>query len=419
MRKRLLSAALAIGVLVVAGCGSGGSDSDSSSGPVEVTFSHWALTAPPFGTFTKVMDDFNASQDKYVVKPLNIPYEGYHDAIFTQIGAGKGPTIAGVEESEFGRAVDAGLTTDLTDKVDVPTDGLVDYDKTLFDGDKRMGVVFTASPYQMLVNRPVLDKLGLSVPTTYEEFLKTAKAATQGTDKFGFAFRHTSSDTTGWFVDLTNWLYGAGGSWTDDSGTPTLNSPEAVTAVERMKTFIDDKIIPVGADAPTYRRAFGEGKIPMLIDALPLAGIMAAQTPALAKGLEVHPLPFGSDQYLNIYHAAFVNKNASDQEKAGAEAFLSYMLTEKVQQKMVDTMGGALGATDAPFSTATDTSAPWLKDFTSTPGVVNETPVGAETQFAAFRQILLDQVEKIFAGQVSAEDGLDEAQKQATELLDK
>ena len=29
----------------------------------------------------------------------------------------------------------------------------------------------------------------------------------------------------------------------------------------------------------------------MLIDALPLAGIMAAQTPALAKGLEVHPFP--------------------------------------------------------------------------------------------------------------------------------
>ena len=62
-----------------------------------------------------------------------------------------------------------------------------------------------------------------------------------------------------------------------------------------------------------------------------------------------------------------MNENASDQEKAGAEAFLSYMLTEKVQQKMVDTMGGALGATDAPFSAATDASAPWLTDFTSTP----------------------------------------------------
>ncbi|WP_159085768.1 ABC transporter substrate-binding protein [Aeromicrobium chenweiae] len=386
---------------------------------MEITFSHWALTAPPFGTFTKIMDDFNASQSKYVIKAINAPYEGYHDTIFTQIGAGKGPTIAGVEESEFGRAVEAGLTTDLTDKVDVPSDGLVAYDKTLFDGDKRMGVVFTASPYQMLVNRPALDKLGLKVPTTYDEFLATAKAATKGKDNFGFAFRHTSSDTTGWFVDLTNWLYGSGGSWTDESGKPTLDSPEAVATVKRMKTFIDDKIIPVGADAPTYRRAFGEGKIPMVIEALPLAGIMAAQTPALAEGLEVHPLPFGSDQYLNIYHAAFVNKNASDEEKKGAEAFLSYMLTDDVQQKMLDTMGGALGATDAPFSSATDTSSPWLKDFSQTAGAVNETPVGAESEFAAFRQILLDQVEKIFAGQVSAEDGLAEAQKQAVELLDK
>ena len=52
MRKRVLGAALAIGALVLAGCGSGGSDSESS-GPVEITFSHWALTAPPFGSFTK------------------------------------------------------------------------------------------------------------------------------------------------------------------------------------------------------------------------------------------------------------------------------------------------------------------------------------------------------------------------------
>ncbi len=276
MQKRLLGVALTTVALIAAGCGGGGSDSDSS-GPVEITFSHWALSAPPFGTFTDVMDDFNKSQSDFVVKPVNLPYEGYHDAIFTQIGAGKGPTIAGVEESEFGRAVEAGLTADITDNVEVPTDGLVDYDKTLFDGDKRMGVVFTASPYQMLVNRTALDKLGLDVPTTYADFLKTAEAATQGTDQFGFAFRHTASDSTGWFVDMTNWLYGEGGTWTDASGTPTIDSPEAITAVNRMKTFIDDKIIPVGADAPTYRRAFGEGKIPMLIDALPLAGIMAAR----------------------------------------------------------------------------------------------------------------------------------------------
>ncbi len=122
---------------------------------------------------------------------------------------------------------------------------------------------------------------------------------------------------------------------------------------------------------------------------------------------------------MNIYHAAFVNKNANDKEQAGAEAFLSYMLTADVQQKMVDTMGGALGSTDTPFSSATDAASPWLKDFAASDAAVNETPVGIETQFAAFRQILLEEVEKIFAGQVSTEKGLGEAQKRVVELLGK
>lgn len=409
MRKRLIATGLVAGLLLAA-CGNGGDDGSDGDGPVEITFSHWAFTSPPFDRFVDIMDDFNESQDEFVVKPENVPFENYHKTLFTQVGAGEGPTILGVDEAEFGQAMAQGLAADLTDSVEVPSEGLNAYDERLSDEDgKRRAVVFTQHPYQLLVNRTLLDDLGKDVPTSFEEFVDVARAA-KDAGMYGFAFRHSMADSNGWWIDLTNWIYGRGGAWSDESGNLTIDSPEVADTVEQMKTFIDDKLIPVGTDAPTYRRMFWEGKIPMVIESLAFSSIFAAQSEDLAKGLEVHPLPFGSDRLLSINHAAFVNNSASDREKEGAAAFLSYMLTDEVQQKMVDTMDGALPAKNLEFSDETTNNSPWLKGWTLPDTAVSFTPKGAETTFPALRSAVLEVFEKIFAGRLSVEEGLKQAQ---------
>ncbi len=413
MRKQLIALGAAAALLLAA-CGSGGDDGNDSDGPVEITFSHWAFTAPPFDNFVAIMDDFNKSQDDFVVKPENVPFENYHKTLFTQVGAGEGPTILGVDEAEFGQAMAQGLAADLTDSVKAPSEGLNAYDERLFDEDgKRRAVVFTQHPYQLLVNRTILDQLGKDVPTTYEEYLDVAEAAAGTDGMYGTAFRHSMADSNGWWIDLTNWVYGRGGAWSDADGKLTIDSPEVRTAVEEMMDFIDKKLIPVGTDAPTYRRMFWEGKMPMVIESLAFSSIFASQSEELAKGLEVHPLPFGSDRLLTINHAAFVNESASDREKEGAAAFLSYMLTDEVQQKMVDTMDGALPAKNLPFSDATVANSPWLEGWALPDTAVAFTPIGAETKFPALRSAVLEQFEQIFAGRVSVEEGLKAAQAEA------
>lgn len=415
---RRLAVGLLAGLLVLTGCGGGSDDSPGSAdGKVTITFSHWALTAPPFQAFNDVIGDFNKSQDKITVKVVNVPYEDYHNTIFTQVGAGKGPTIVSVEDYDLGQAIEAGLAADLTDKITPPSAGFADWDSRMFKDDKRYAVGFTAHPYQLLVNRAAMDKMGLKVPTTYDEFLADAKKATNGSDQFGFAFRSSQAEAAGWWLDLTNWVVGQGGRWTDDSGNPTINSEEVKNAVERMKQFRDDKLIPVGSDAPTYRRAFEEGKIPMLIESLAMGSILATETPALAKSLEVHPLPFGSGDYMMTTHAMFVNSKASSAEQAAAIKFLNYLLTDDVQTKMVDTMGGSLGATDQPIPPKAAQSWPWLEGWTPSGPAVSSTPVGAEVDFIQFRTIVLDHVEQIFAGRESVEEGLDAAQQEAEGLL--
>jgi multiple sugar transport system substrate-binding protein len=403
-------------LLLLTGCG-GGDSAESADGKVTISFSHCALSAPPFQAFTDVIDDFNESQDKITVKVVNVPYENYHNTIFTQLGAGKGPTVVSVEDYDLGQAIDAGLTADLTDKITPPTAGFADWDKRMFTDDKRMAVGYTAHPYQLLVNRAALDKLGEDVPTTYDEFLALAQKATKGSDNFGFAFRSSQAEAAGWWLDLNNWVVGQGGRFSDENGNPTINSTEVKNAVTRMKEFRDEKLVPVGTDAPTYRRAFGEGKIPMIIESLAMGSILASQNPALAKSLEVHPLPFGTGDYMMTTHAMFVNSKASDAEQDAAVEFLNYLLTDEVQTKMVDTMGGSLGATDQPIPAKAAEAWPWLKGWTPSGPSVSSTPVGAEVKFVEFRTIVLGHVEKIFAGRESVDEGLDAAQKEAEELL--
>jgi len=412
MRRRLITG-LTIAALATAGCsGVGGGGSD---GPVEITFSHWALTAPPFDSFTDVMDQFNASQDAYIVKPENIPYKNYHRTVYTQAGAGEGPTMISVDSSELAQAVDSGLAEDITADIKLPA-GLSQYEQSLDVDGSRHAVTFTRHPYAMLVNTAMLDEIGADIPETFEEFTQIAEKWTDAPDTYGFAFRHTTADTNGWWLDLSNWIHGSGGYWSDESG-PTLDTPEVAEGISRMKTFLDEGTIPEGTDAPTYRRLFWEGKIPILFESLAFAGIFAAQSEDLAKSIEVRKEPFPDNSYVSSNNPVFVNASASDEEKKGAVEFLNYMLSDDVQQEMVDNLAGSLVSSDLEFSEATFENNPWLRGWEAENSGLDFTPPGVGAEFQRFREAILDQMERIFADEVSVEEGLAQAQKDAEETL--
>lgn len=413
MRKGLISG-LTIAALATAGCsGVGGGGGD---GPVEITFSHWALTAPPFDQFTDIMEDFNASQDDYVVTPENIPYNNYHRTVYTQAGAGEGPTMISVDSSELAQAVDAGLAEDITADIEMPA-SLSQYEESLEVDGTRHAVTFTRHPYAMLVNTAMLEEIGAEIPETFEDFVDIAEEWTDSPDTYGFAFRHTTADTNGWWLDMSNWIHGSGGYWSDESG-PTLDTPEVAEGISRMKEFLDNGTIPEGTDAPTYRRLFWEGKIPFLFESLAFAGIFAAQSEELAENIEVRRHPFAEDSFVSSNNPVFVNASASDEEKEGALEFLNYMLSEDVQQEMVDNLAGSLVSSDLELSEATFENNPWLRGWEAENSGLDFTPPGVGAEFQSFRRAILDQMERIFAGEVSVEEGLAQAQEDAEASLE-
>lgn len=121
---------------------------------------------------------------------------------------------------------------------------------------------------QMLFYRQdVLDQLGLSVPTTWEEFDTVNKKITEETDLSGVVPYYGAGNNGQNLFMWTSYLWSNGGDIFDKEMKPIFNSPEGMEATKRyLDLLVTDKVAPPGS--VTYgeqdsRTFFKQGKAAM------------------------------------------------------------------------------------------------------------------------------------------------------------
>lgn len=416
--KRILTVS-ALTALVGAGLVGCAAESPKSSGPTEVSFSDWQFSEPGRGDqLKKIVAEYNESQSQCVVNEMTIPYPDYAKTVLTRLGAGSGPDLMNFDYDVWVLAQKSHFLADLGDKITVPEAGFVDADaKTIIDG-KRYGMVWETNAYALIVNKQILDAAGVPIPTDWASFVSAAHKLTAN-GIYGFAFRNTMPEEAGWWSDLSTWVYGFGGEWTNDSGAPTANSPEVVKAVTEYSKFFADKVIPQGADAATYRTMFWEGKVAMMIDNGAVPGIVVAGNPDMQKNIEVVPQPTPTKRHLQTIFPLAVNAKASDQKKACAIDFMNWTNEPKQQAALIVASGG-LGVS-TPVDTPADylKERPWVSTFRGLTDGVLLPAKGAEDKTAQIRHIVLAQVDQVMRQGVPVQRAMDEAQKELEALLGK
>jgi multiple sugar transport system substrate-binding protein len=270
---------------------------------------------------------------------------------------------------------------------------------------KRYGIVFEISNYALVYNKALLPNG--KVPADFNEFVKVAKEATAG-GNYGFAYRATMAERGGFWYDLTNFVYGFGGRWSDESGQPTINSPKVIEGVTAYKTIYDAGVTPKGADASTYRRMFWEGKVAMEIDNGGVASILASQGKDLP--ISAAPSPFPTRTQGMILAPVTVNANTKVKEAAGK--FLQWMLQPEQQKELQTILGAANVATVVERSSEELAANPWLKVYDEqTANSVPALPQGLEVKAPEIQQIVIEQVLKVLQGGVEPKAAMDEAQR--------
>lgn len=414
-RHAAIALALASG-LALSACSTSGapsSDSGSEEGSIEpatITFAASTFGDPGLGPRLQgIIDEYNSSQDVVTIEPAAVPFPTFGQTVLTQMGGGEGPDLVRFDMPEFTAAADAGLLEPLDDKIDADELGLQPGpDKYMFVNDSRYGVIHDTSNYVMYYNEDLIPE----PPKTFDEFMATAKATTQG-DVYGLAFRQTQAEENGVWQDIFNYVYGFGGEWSDGENL-TLNNPKNVEGLEAYKSLYDANVIPKGADAATFRKMFAQNKVGMELNNGGYLVATRGTNPDL--NLNVAPIPFPVRAQGAIMAPIVINANS--EHKDAAMDFINWVLEEENQVALQEALGASSVATKTERSAEQLEETPFLTVFdeltnTSAPQIV----VGFGPQTADIRKIVVTQVIAALQGQQSMKEAMDKAQDEAEQLV--
>ena len=277
-----------------------------------------------------LIDGFNASQDEYEASHVYVPFADYEKQLTLGIASGELPDLVILDGCSMASFIQLGLFGDISD-ADINWDEYMEgpMESTMLDG-KHYGIPFATNCTALFYNKDLFDAAGIDYPdenTTWDEFHEMAKALTKdGVSGFGNAATNTDEGT----FQCLQWLYTAGGSYTDIE--------DGVDAYTLMQEMIEDGSWTkecVNWTQSDVNNNFMAGNLAMQQNGPWQIPGIEANAPDLNYGVTVLPKKDAdSEQATSILggeNMGVVNKD----DTSGAEAFLKYYDQKDV---MVDAM---------------------------------------------------------------------------------
>lgn len=417
-RRRGLVAltSLAVAALTLSACtgtdsGTGGGDEQNSAAEGgELVFSNWQWLEPGRGeALWDAVSGYTQENPQAELVKSETAYGQYADKLNTELGAGEGPDVFIVLDSQFATLAEAGLVEPLDDVLE-DADLNASNEELVVDG-AQLGVTWEQVPYALLGNKNLLEQAGIAeMPTTIDELIAAGQAIESSTGADGFAVRHQMSEFDGWMLDFQSWAFGYGGGWSDGTNL-TIDSPQNVEAVEQFKRVFDSGIMPVGDDASTFRTKFKENQLGLMIDNAGAALSFTSGGQITGEDIIAAPLPFpepGAHQKLVVA----VNANSGNKELA--KDFVRWLVSEEGQTAIRPALGASTLATDVPLTDDFTTANPWAQTYVDLGANTQGTLIpGHETDTKAIMQFVMQAVERVTAQDEDPRTSLEQAQSEA------
>lgn len=197
------------------------------------------IPSPSSTAIQSFVPDFEA-QTCIAVNVTETPYGEAHQKQLLAYQQGDGQYDVAQFDNTFLAAFGAaGVMTPLDDyladsaeyDIDDFSPGQQDYGK--YD-DQTLGLTLSTEPMIQYYRTDIYDELGLVPATTWDEYLANAQAISEAGLGDG-ALLGFGPNVSWWFMTL---LWSFGGHLYDDDLNPTVNSAEAITATEYLKSLL-------------------------------------------------------------------------------------------------------------------------------------------------------------------------------------
>jgi ABC-type glycerol-3-phosphate transport system substrate-binding protein len=337
-------ASLLVVVCIAAAC-SGSATNAGSSGTGEAGAAREAveLNIPAFiwgdpselPFWEKVVASYEEKYPDVSVDGPEIPFEGYHDAMFADMSAGNAPDVVFPYDPQLEQWIDNGLLEPLNpwlEEIGVDVDELIEMNQLAVKDGNVYAVVVSSNPRVLLHNTAMFDAAGIPVPTTPEEFRSAIEAIKDNDGQtFGFATMSAAAADTITYLEIMPIIAGFGGGFLTD-GEPTANSPETVAALSFIEDLYDNELIPIGQDQNVYRDEFVKAQVASLTIGAFMMGVVRDQAPDNFDDMDAAPLPFGSDATVAVNVFMGIPSGAQDKQAAGH--FVQEVLSDEMQPEV-------------------------------------------------------------------------------------
>lgn len=404
----------AVALVALAGCSAGAPE--QSEGPTTVTLSTWMYDEPGIGDYWKLVIDGYEESTGNTVEVRNLPINEYSSQLVVEMAAGNPADIvfipaAGLAEiAAIGDLEDLGPLLEETGIEAALAPAALDY-VTIDDSVTAFPVA--GRTLDLLWNQELFAAAGITAPpATPDEFLDVARELTiKEGDKvvqYGASMVNAQEDPT--YEMLLMWTIAFGGNLAED-GVATVNSPEAVEALEFMKTLYDEELIPRGALEDDQRALFANGTSAMEIDGNWQIPFVETIDPARAAQIAASPLPWEGATATGGPNIAVAISGESS-HKAAASEFIEFLASDEIIGQFTD-FASNIPLMEGAVSEETLADRPYLQASIDAIGsAVPIAPSGFEDQSSEFQAIVIEAIVSSLQSGVDPQTALDQAQQQ-------
>lgn len=337
------------------------------------------------------------------------------------------PTLFYTSSDQAPTEFDLGLMQDLTDYLDDETKAI--FANGILEGATLDGQIafypIDVQPSAILYRTDRFEEAGLSVPTSWEEFLECAKALTADTDGDGevdqWGFSKVGSNNSSGQSRFQSYLWSNGieqvsnedGEWVADLGDNFLEAFSFWTDMNNVYGVVPTGITEV--DYATAANYFAMGYTSMMLGGSNAIGVAYNNNPDLKGCIGSFRIPGENPgTMLNVEGYALCSA-ASDEEKAAAVEFCKFFSTNDAEMNFWQKSG------KIP-ATAEGQKAEYISgdDYK---GYIDTVAAGCKPAFAfpglsGLKSILGDAYSAVFSGEKTNEEAVAAFESALEELLE-
>lgn len=411
-RKAALAASFAVVAAVTLAACSGAAGASSHTGARQtVTFwGSWNSTEQ-VGQLDKQAAAFNKSQDKYTV--TYVAQDLVEQKLLTGLASGQVPDVVLWDRGQTSLYVPKGALQSIDslvkrDNVDLNQFYSEPTKEMKVDG-KLYGLPILVDDRSLFYNKSILDKAGVTVPTTWDELKNVAQKLT--------TVQNGKTTVAGFMLDdpglFNMWLMQAGGSMLTADGTKTnFDNSKGLEVLNFWKSLQDEGVYQQGFGAGTD--AFAEGKAAIKYD-----GPWDVTTYNALKGLDygvAEPLtgPTGDKGTVTGGFGLVIPTGAKN--VAGAWAFMKWWATQPSSGVSFGKIAGWIPANKEAAGNSFFTKDPHYAAIIKALDYAKIRPTVAGYQDVEGKA-LIPALQKFMSGELTAQQALDQARQQGDQIL--